>query len=390
MEADVAPRPLVGDHCRQRRQPAADLLLRGICFVLLHAAEHVGEPFLGPSGMPVGIEIVRPLGQGGKKGALFQGQVLRLLAEIAAGRELDPPGAAAEINRIEVELEDLRFAQRVLDPRCHDHLADLAVIGEVLADQEVLHDLLGDGRAALRAPGLRKVADEGADQPALVDPSVAIEALVLSREERLLDVFRNVAERDPLPPLVLLEHLREAFALAVEHDAGARQLEALELVVIGQVGDRLVVVVDDLAEIDGGHRHLLVLAKLTVGRLQIGKIDAAKRLVLAGHRLRIVHRRGDELVEIDVLDVEGLAHVRAARAQQPCHLFLIAGAVELRLHRVRRRRDLTERKRGRKDLSKERFHGRGVAPALYFEEPTGKRRREIEFQFPRVFFNAVS
>jgi hypothetical protein len=30
-----------------------------------------------------------------------------------------------------------------------------------------------------------------------------------------------------------------------------------------------------------------------------------------------------------------------------------------------------------------------VAPALYFEEPTGKRRREIEFQFPRVFFNAA-
>jgi hypothetical protein len=43
--------------------------------------------------MPVGIEIVRPLGQGGKTAALFQGQVLRLLAEIAAGRELDPPGA---------------------------------------------------------------------------------------------------------------------------------------------------------------------------------------------------------------------------------------------------------------------------------------------------------
>jgi hypothetical protein len=78
--------------------------------------------------MPVGIEIVRPLGQGGEQRAFLQGQVLRLLAEIAAGRELDPPGAAAEINRIEVELEDLRLAQRVLDPRRHDHLADLAVI----------------------------------------------------------------------------------------------------------------------------------------------------------------------------------------------------------------------------------------------------------------------
>ena len=73
-----------------------------------------------------------------------------------------------------------------------------------------------------------------------------------------------------------------------------------------------------------------------------------------------------------------------ALAPMPASM-LIAGAVELRLHRVRRRRDLTERERGRIDLGKERFHGPGVAPALYFEVPTGKRRREIEFQFPRVF-----
>ena len=173
-------------------------------------------------------------------------------------------------------------------------------------------------------------------------------------------------------PLVLLEHLREAFALAVEHDAGARQLEALELVVIGQVGGRLVVVVDDLAEIDRRHRHLLVLAKLPVGRLQIGKIDAAKRLVLAGHRLRIVHRRGDQLIEVDVLDVEGLAHMRAARAQQLRDLVLIAGAVELRLHRVRRRRDLTERERGGKDLGKDEIPWTWSGPCAVFRRAQRK------------------
>ena len=46
---------------------------------------------------------------------------------------------------------------------------------------------------------------------------------------------------------------------------------------IGQIGDRLVVMVDDLAEVDS--RTLLVLAELSVGGLQIGKIDAEKRLV---------------------------------------------------------------------------------------------------------------
>ena len=357
VEADVAPRPLVGHERRQRRQSAAGRLLRRVGLVLLHAAEHIGEPLLRPPGMPVGIEIVRPLGQAGQQRPFLQRQLLRPLAEIAAGREFDPPGAAAEIDRVEVELENLRLAQRMLEPGGHDHLADLAVIGQVLAHQEVLHDLLGDGRAALRASGLREIADEGADQAALVDALVPVEALVFGRQERLLHVLGNVGEGNPFAPLVLLEHLREAFALAVEHHARARQLDALELGVIGQIGGRLVVVVDHLAEIDRRHRHLLVLAKLPIGGLQVGKIDAAKRLVLAAHRLRVVQRRGDQVVEVDVLDVERLAHMRAARAQQPRHLFLIPAAVKLRLHRVRRRRHLTECKRRGKYLDEETFHG---------------------------------
>jgi hypothetical protein len=85
--------------------------------------------------MPVGVEIVRSLGQAGEQRALLQGQLLGRLAEIAARAELDAPRAAAEIDRIEIELEDFRLGQRVLDPRRHDHLADLALVGEVLAYQ---------------------------------------------------------------------------------------------------------------------------------------------------------------------------------------------------------------------------------------------------------------
>ena len=99
-------------------------------------------------------------------------------------------------------------------------------------------------------PDCAEIADEGADQAALVDALVLIEALVLGRDEGVAHVLRDVRERDPHAPLVLLEHLGEALALAVEHDAGARQLEALELVVIGQVGGRLVVEIDDVAEVD--------------------------------------------------------------------------------------------------------------------------------------------
>src|SRR5262249_10792400 len=121
-------------------------------------------------------------------------ELLHRLAEIAARGELDPPGAAAEIDGIEIELENLRLAERTLDPRRHDHLADLALIGQVFAHQQVLDDLLGDGRAALRAPGGGEIADEGADQAALVDPLMLIEPFVLSREKGFLPVWGDIGE----------------------------------------------------------------------------------------------------------------------------------------------------------------------------------------------------
>src|SRR5262249_22473237 len=91
--------------------------------------------------------------QAGEKRAFLDRELLCRLAEIAARGELDAPGAAAEIDGIEIELENLRLAERLLDPRGHDHLADLALVGEVFAHQQVLDDLLGDGRAALRERG---------------------------------------------------------------------------------------------------------------------------------------------------------------------------------------------------------------------------------------------
>src|SRR5262249_14036207 len=125
-------------------------------------------PFLRTPGMPVGTEVVRTLGQAGKKRAFLERDLVRRLAEIATRRHLDAPGAAAEIDGIEIELEYLRLAERMLDPRRHDHLADLALVGQVFAHQQVLDDLLGDGRTALWAPRRGEIADEGADQASLV------------------------------------------------------------------------------------------------------------------------------------------------------------------------------------------------------------------------------
>src|SRR5208282_5348365 len=117
---------------------------------------------------------------------------------------------------IEVELENLVFAERIFQPRRHDHLADLALIGHVVADQQILHDLLGDGRTALRTSRFGEIADEGADDATLVNPMVLEEPPVLGGDESLLDEIGNSAERYPDAPIAGLEHVGVMLAVAVE------------------------------------------------------------------------------------------------------------------------------------------------------------------------------
>ena len=103
-------------------------------------------------------------------------------------------------------------------------------------------------------------------------------------------------------------------ALAVEHHAHARELAALEPRRVGQIGRRIIEEFDHLPEVDHRVGNLLVLAELMVGGVQVGEIDAVKGFDVGTGGFRIVERGGDEVVEINGLDVEGLAHVSAAVA----------------------------------------------------------------------------
>jgi hypothetical protein len=188
-----------------------------------------------------------------------------------------------------------------------------------------------------------------------VDAFVLFEALVLGGDEAIAHLLWNFRERQPDAALVVLEHLGEGLTLAVEHDARAGKLEALELAVVWQVRGRLIVEVDDVAEIDGGLGDRLVLAELPIGRLEIGNIDAPQCLACAD-RLRIVHGGRDQVVDIDVFDLERLDHVGAAGVEQLRDLRLIAVAVKLRLHGIRRRHHLTQGEGGGEYLDEERFH----------------------------------
>src|SRR5450432_4797288 len=88
-------------------------------------------------------------------------QVFGLLAEVVARCLFDPVPALPEINRVQVEREDLVLAELLLEPTRQDRLLDLALVAALGVEQHVLDDLLRDGAPALAAAPRTQVAEQG-------------------------------------------------------------------------------------------------------------------------------------------------------------------------------------------------------------------------------------
>ena len=119
------------------------------------------------------------------------------LPEVALARDLDTVRAIAEVDLVEVELEDLVLGIALLDVERHTHLAQLAAQAAVAAvdvlGKEVARELHGDGgRTGDPSPengSLRRTED--ADP---VDAMMLVEALVLGGQEGLNDGGRDLVE----------------------------------------------------------------------------------------------------------------------------------------------------------------------------------------------------
>ena len=164
-------------------------LLVGDVAVLGHLADDPVAPLGCLLLLAERVVVVRRLGQRREVGDLLDGEVLELLVEVGEARRGDAVGADAEIDLVQIELEDLVLGVGALDADGEDGFLDLALDRAVAGEQEVLGDLLRDGRGALGAAvaalhlGLDQLED-GAGDALHVETAVLVEALVLGREER--------------------------------------------------------------------------------------------------------------------------------------------------------------------------------------------------------------
>ena len=162
-------------------------------------------------------------------------QFVHRLVEIEKRSGGDAVGAHAEIDFVEVEFEDALLGEGALDLHRQQRFLDFARERQLVGEQEVLGDLLGDGGGTLRpaaAAVLLYVERGGARDAGEVDAAVLVEILVLGRDEGVGDELGHRLDRNIEPPLARI--FGEQRAVGGVHPRHYRGLIVLQLGIVRQ------------------------------------------------------------------------------------------------------------------------------------------------------------
>src|SRR6266853_5629208 len=145
---------------------------------------------------------------------------------------VDPVGAGAEIDPVQVDFEDLVLCETVLEPERQQRLPDLAGEAALRSEEEHFGELLGDCAAALNDVPSTEIGHGGAHQADRVDPEMAVEAAVLGRDDRLRQIGRHLLQGQRLAEQSA--EIGQRAAILGEDRDGRAALRRPELTGIGQ------------------------------------------------------------------------------------------------------------------------------------------------------------
>ena len=120
---------------------------------------------------------------------------------------LDAVDAGAEVDAIQVQLENLLFREIGIDHQRERGLADLPAVRLLVRQEQRPRELLRQGAAAFDAARGPDVAHQGAAERNRIHAEVMVEPVILDRHECVLQVERDIGERHILPALVHPEPL---------------------------------------------------------------------------------------------------------------------------------------------------------------------------------------
>jgi hypothetical protein len=208
-----------------------------LCFGDVAVLGHQADDGIAPArrflGAPEWVVIVRTLGQSGEVRHLLDLKILQFLVEVIERGSGDAIGPEAEVDFVQVKLEDFVLVHRALDADGKDRFLELALQSPVARQQEVLGDLLRDGRSALSAAvaalhHVHRGLIAGAEHTCGVDAVVVVEALVLGRKKRADEqIWHRINRHENAPLLRVLRDEGAVMGVNTAHDAGRVFFEAL-------------------------------------------------------------------------------------------------------------------------------------------------------------------
>jgi hypothetical protein len=201
---------------------------------LLHGPQHLVAALRRALGVAVRVVGIRGLDHAREQGGLREREVAHVLVEVHP-RGLTHAADAeradlAEVDLVEIQLEDVLLVRAPFEDEGEKGLLGLAPEALLRGEEEVLHQLLGDGAAALDVRLRLDVADGGAHDAEGIEPGMGEEAPVLDGEHGLDEVVRVLLVVDGALLLArLVEQVGDQLGLQRDRRVAALGLQAAHL-----------------------------------------------------------------------------------------------------------------------------------------------------------------
>ena len=163
--------------------------LFGDVALAFHFLQHIELAGFGAFEIFPQVELGRGLGQRGQEGGFMHLKLCRGLAEIETGGRVDAVEPGAEIDAVEIEGEDLILRHALFELAGEGDFLRLALHGLAAVENEVFHQLLGDGGSARDGFTGSGIGDGRAGDGGLIGAVMFIEAFVFGRDEGLGDML---------------------------------------------------------------------------------------------------------------------------------------------------------------------------------------------------------
>jgi hypothetical protein len=173
----------------ERRHPRRRFVLWGDEALFAHARKDDMAPAPGASHVRPGRQARRAADHTRDERALGQRQVFGLLSEQVLRHLFNAVHPGAEIDAIEVQLEDLILVEPHFEHQRQCGFLDFAADGPRIRQEQRARQLLRDGAAALRHRPRFDVLHHCAAQPKWIDPGVVAKAVILDRDDGIAHVF---------------------------------------------------------------------------------------------------------------------------------------------------------------------------------------------------------